>query len=69
MNDRVIADVLLGLAPGGLTSMVFAINKTALQTLWRLNCLAAQIVWHLIPVTGEWVKPEDDDDDNACQKQ
>ena len=68
MNDQVMKGVVMGLAAGGLTSAVIAINKTVLQTLWRLNYLAAEIVGTMALVTIEWVKPEDDDDD-ACKKQ
>ena len=64
-SNQVIGNVLLGLAAGGLTYTVFAINKTALQTLCQMNYVAAQIVWRLI-VPSEWVQPEDTaDDDNA----
>ena len=63
MNDQIMKGVVIGLAAGGLTSAVIAINKTALQTLWRLNCLAAEIVWTMALVTVEWVKSE-----NACKK-
>ena len=66
MNDQVMKGALMGLAAGGLTSAVIAMNKTALQTLWRLNCLAAEIVWTMALVSVEWAKPEDDD---ACKKQ
>ena len=34
MNNQIIGNVLLGFAAGGLTYMVFVINKTALQTLF-----------------------------------
>ena len=64
MNDQVMKGAIMGLAVGGLTSAVIAINKTALQTLWRLNCLAVELVWTMALVTVELVKPEDDD---ACK--
>ena len=54
---------LMGIAAGGLTSAVVAINQTVVQTLWRLNCLAAEIVWTMAKVTVKWATPEDDDDD------
>ena len=61
MKDQVTKGALIGLAAGGLTSAVIAINKTVLQALWRWNYLAAEIVWIM---AVEWVKPEDDDDDD-----
>ena len=54
MNDQVMKGALMDLAAGGLTSAVIAINKTALQTLWRLKCLAAEIVWTTSSSQPSW---------------
>ena len=53
MNDKVMNGVLFGLAIGGLTAAVIEINKTALKTLWWFNCLAADLVGHLVTPIGQ----------------
>ena len=50
MNDQVIKGAIIGLAAGGLTSAVIAINKTVLQTLWWFNRSAVELRLAPIPV-------------------
>ena len=59
--DVVIKGALTGMAVGGLTSAVVAINQTVVQTLWRFNCLAADITWGMVKVAVEWITPPDDE--------
>ena len=59
MKDQVIKGALIGFAVRGLTVSVIAINKTALQTLWRFNCMAAEMVWTISLLALEWVEREE----------
>ena len=62
----VLKEALMGLAIGGLTSVVVDINKSVMQTLWQFNCLAAKTAWGMTKATIEWsAQTEDEDDDES----
>ena len=60
----VLKGALMGLAIGGLTSMVVDTNKRVLQTLWQFNCLAAKTAWGMTKATIEWSAQTEDDDES-----
>ena len=64
--EVVMKGALTGMAVGGLTSAVVAINKSVMQTLWRFNCPATEITWDMAKAAVEWItQPEYDDDDES----
>ena len=59
----IMKGALAGIAIGGFTSAVVAINKSVMQTLWRFNCLAVETVWVMAKSSAEWVTQTEDDED------
>ena len=49
--EAVMKGALMGIAVGGLTSAVVAINKTVVQKLLEFNCIAVGIVVGMAKVT------------------
>ena len=70
--ETIMKAALAGIAIGGFTSAVVAINKTVVQTLWRFNYLAAQTAWVMAKSSVEWVtqiEDEDEDEDDSEPKE
>ena len=62
--EGLMKGALAGIAIGGFTFAVVAINKSVMQTLWRFNCLAAETAWVMAKSSVEWVTQTEDDDDD-----
>ena len=64
----IMKGALAGLAIGGFTSVVVAINKSVMQTLWWFNCLAVEKVLVMAKSSVEWIKEIEDDEDEGASE-
>ena len=68
--ETIMKGALAGIAIGGFTSAMVAINKSVMQTLWRFNYLAAETAWVMAKSSAEWItQTEDEDEDDSEPKE
>ena len=56
--ETIVRGAPAGLALAGFTAAVFEVNQIAVQALWRLNCLAAEMAWVAVQAAGVKIRRE-----------
>ena len=56
--EDIVRGALAGVAFAGFVVAVFEANQIAVQALWRLNCLAAEMAWFTVQAAEEKIRRE-----------
>ena len=56
--EALVRGALVGIAIGGFAAAVVDANLIAVQALWRLNCLAAEMAWFTAQAAAEKMRRE-----------